>query len=63
MPPTAKSARLVKFVKRKPGSQLTFSQIDGEAGSLSGSENCAPTPEKQKEKEEEKGEEEKEEEL
>ena len=49
------------FVNRKLGSQsqLTFSQIDGEAGSLSGSENCSSTTEQQKEREEEKGEEEK----
>ena len=46
-----------------PGSQLTFSQIDGEAGGLSGSEDCPSTPERQKGKEEEEGEEEKEEEL
>ena len=53
------------FVNRKLGSQHTFSQIDGEAGSLSGSENCSSTTEQQKEREEEKGEEEekKEEEL
>ena len=46
------------FVNRKLGSQHTFSQIDGEAGSLSGSENCSSTTEQQKEREEEKGEEE-----
>ena len=50
------------FVNRKLGSQHTFSQIDGEAGSLSGSENCSSTTEQQKEREEEKGEEEKKEE-
>ena len=50
-------------MKRKPGSQHTFSQIDGEAGSLSGSENCSSTTEQQKEREEEKGEEEKKEEA
>ena len=42
------------IAKRKPGSRLTFSQIDGEAGGLSGSEDG---------KEEEEGEEEKEEEI
>ena len=54
--------RRIILVKRKPGSQHTFSQIDGEAGSLSGSENCSSTTEQQKEREEEKGEEEKKEE-
>ena len=53
---------LIKFAKRKPGSQLTFSQIDGEAGGLSGSEDCPSIPEKQRGREEKEDEEESEEE-
>ena len=59
---TIESARLIRFAKRKPGSQLTFSQIDGEAGGLSGSEDCPSTPEKQRGREEKEDEEESEEE-
>ena len=58
-PPPAKPACFIKVVKRPAGYQLSFTQLDGERGSLS-SEDCPSTPmERQEDEEDEEGEEEK----